>query len=454
MEKEKFKFTPKTLFLMGGALFAMHFGGSSMIWPMTWGKESGNSLPLAFIGIFLTALFFPLLAYLALSRGKGSFYSLSCRVSKKFGLVFCTVSMLVLGPLFCIPRMSAAAWDAFIQVSHLQPKSVVAPLIFSIIYYLITYWFISKKSDTVDKVSKILFPVLIVAVLAIIIKGIIKPIGIMQPKLYDINPFAYGFKNGYSTGELICALVFGTIIIDDLKFKGVEENKLDSSLIKVGIAGISMLTLTHLGHAIVGTFSSSVYPDLKYSALYSAVVVKLWGNVGGAIFNIALVFAALTTAIGMAVATSNYFQEVTNNKVSYNKAAIITLVISAIISTIGLSTIVELAAPLLDMVYPAAITLTLFYALVPNLDNKKRLFSGYKLGIYVAFVWGVFEGVLTYMNMFKVDTGILKKVHDSFPLASSGIGWVPVTLIAIIIGVIVYKGSSSNFIDPEGIQKQ
>lgn len=28
-----------SLLLMGGALFAMHFGASSMIWPMTWGKK-------------------------------------------------------------------------------------------------------------------------------------------------------------------------------------------------------------------------------------------------------------------------------------------------------------------------------------------------------------------------------------------------------------------------------
>ena len=32
------------LLMMGGALYSMHFGASSMIWPMTWGKESGCSV--------------------------------------------------------------------------------------------------------------------------------------------------------------------------------------------------------------------------------------------------------------------------------------------------------------------------------------------------------------------------------------------------------------------------
>ncbi|WP_125152619.1 branched-chain amino acid transport system II carrier protein [Clostridium rectalis] len=439
MEKGKTRLSTKVLFLMGGALFAMHFGGSSMIWPMTWGKESGQSILPAFVGVYLTALFFPLLAYVALSKAKGTFYQVSERVSPKFAKIFCSIAMLVLGPLFCIPRMSAAAWDAFLQVSGFQSESIIAPLIFSIMYYLITYWFIAQKSDAVDKVSKILFPVLVIAVIAIIAKGIFIPISSIEPKTYNINSFSYGFKNGYATGELLCALVYATIIIEDLKFKGIDNNFLDKNLIKVGLVGIGLLTLTHLGHMIVGAFTGSAFGELKYAALYSAVVLKLWGNVGGIIFNIALLFAALTTAIGLSVATANYFQELTKDKVSYNNAAIITLIISAIVSTIGLTTIVELAAPLLDIVYPAAIVLTLFYALIPNLDKNTTAFSSYKFAIFTAFIWGIYEGILTYMAMFKIDAGVLQKFHDVFPLTSQGLGWITITFIAAIIGAIINK---------------
>lgn len=444
MENEKTKLAPKVLLLMGGSLFAMHFGGSSMIWPMTWGKESGTSLPLAFIGIFMTALLIPLLGYVALSRGKGTFLSISQRVSKKFGLIFCTITILVLGPLFCIPRMSAAAWDAFLQVSGFKPQSFIAPLVFSIIYYLLTYWFIAKKSGVIDKLSKILLPVLIIAVVAIIAKGVLMPIGVQQPKAYTVNPFAFGFKNGYATAEVLCALIFGQIIIDDLKFKGVRDDKIDVHLIKIGIVGIGMLTFTHAGHAFVGSTAAALFPDLQYAALYSAVVLKLWGTVGGVIFNIALLFAALTTAIGFVVATANYFKEISNDSISYNKAAIITLIISAIISVVGLNTIVTFVAPLLDIVYPAAITLTLFYTFVRDLEFKKKIFAGYKWGMIVSFAWGIFEGILAYMNMFKIDAGFLKTIHDAFPLTSSGLGWMPVTVIAITIGALVYKGADAQ----------
>lgn len=444
MDNDRAKLTPIKYLLVGGAIFAMHFGGSSMIWPMTWGKESGTSVFPAFIGIYLTSLFFPLLGYIALSKAKGTFYTMASRVSPSFGKIFCSIAMLVLGPLFCIPRMSAAAWDAFLQVSGFTPESFMAPLIFSIIYYIITYWFIAKKSDAVDKVSKILLPVLIIAVIAVIGKGILLPIAIQNPKAYTVNAFAYGFKNGYSTAELICALVFATIIIDDLKFKGIGEEYINSNLIKVGIIGITMLTLTHLGHMIVGSYTGGIFEDLRYSALYSAVVLELWGTVGGAIFNIALLFAALTTAIGLAVATANFFEEITERRVSYKKSAGITLIISAFVTVLGLSSIVELAAPLLDIVYPAAITMTLFYAFIPNLENREKVFSSYKVAMIVSFIWGIYEGVLTYLQMFGISTGILKDIYNKVPLTSMGLGWIPITCTAIVIVLIFHRGKDKK----------
>lgn len=72
-------------------------------------------------------------------------------------------------------------------------------------------------------------------------------------------------------------MVFATIIIDDLKFKGIIDRKLDINLMKVGLIGIGMLTLTHLGHMIVGSLTGTTFGETKYAALYSAVVLKLWG---------------------------------------------------------------------------------------------------------------------------------------------------------------------------------
>ena len=66
-KKGKKKLSKIELFFSGGALFSMHFGASSMVWPMNWGKESGTSVFLAFFGTFITSILLVFIAYLALS---------------------------------------------------------------------------------------------------------------------------------------------------------------------------------------------------------------------------------------------------------------------------------------------------------------------------------------------------------------------------------------------------
>lgn len=129
------------LFLSGGALFSMHFGASSMVWPMNWGKESGTSVFLAFFGAFITSILLVFIAYLALSKGEGSFSKLTNKVlGKKLGNIYTGITIAMLGPFYVIPRMSAAAWDSFINAFGLNPASNFPLMIFTILFYLLTYF--------------------------------------------------------------------------------------------------------------------------------------------------------------------------------------------------------------------------------------------------------------------------------------------------------------------------
>ena len=64
--------------------------------------------------------------------------------------------------------MSAAAWAAIEQMTGLKSESILPAVIFSIVYYLITYWFVANPGKVIDKIGKILFPVLLVVVTAVI----------------------------------------------------------------------------------------------------------------------------------------------------------------------------------------------------------------------------------------------------------------------------------------------
>ncbi len=316
---------------------------------------------------------------------------------------------------------------------------MVFSFIFSVIYYLITYWFISDQDGVIDKLGKILLPILIVAVTFIIVKGFITPLGQPTAKVYSENPFAYGFVGGYATREIICALMFGSIIINSLKSKGIGEKYLNKNLIICCVIGVGILTISHFGHVYIGSQSGGMFPELKYSALYTAVVMKLWGTVGGILFNVGLLFAALTTAVGMSAGTADFVVEISDEKITYKKACIWILIASAIVSTIGLSTIVEVIGPLMDIIYPAAIILVLFYSIFPKFENNHYLWIGYKLSMYFAFAWGIYGGVIAYMKMFGKDPTALINLKNLIPLENFNLGYLTVSIIIMVICLIMSK---------------
>ena len=134
-DKNKGKLSIIELVLSGGALFSMHFGASSMVWPMNWGKESGSSVLAAFIGSFISSILFVFIVYLALS--KGNYRDLTKKVlGEKMGRSYTGLTIAILGPLYVIPRMSAAAWDSFLHALSLilQALSLFLSLRFAFIF--------------------------------------------------------------------------------------------------------------------------------------------------------------------------------------------------------------------------------------------------------------------------------------------------------------------------------
>ena len=428
----------KQLLTMGGALFSMHFGASCMLYPVQWGRDSGTSVFIAYIAIVLTALLLPLLAYVALARGKGNFAAITTRISPKFGSVFCTITVLVLGPLYVVPRMSAAAWDAIVALTGLEISGFLPILLFNILFYALAYWFLSDRSDTMDKIGKILFPVLIAIVVLVIAKGLITPISATwQPKTYEESPIAYGLLQGYQTGDLPAALLFGLIIIQGIQKAGIAENRVNKNLIRIGLVGMGMLAVTHLGHMVVGASTGGTI-DKTLSVLYGEVVTKLWGKPGAIFFNIALVLAALTTAVGLCGAAGEYFTEATRERLSYKKSSLIMVAISAIVSSVGLDNIVTFIGPLLDACYPAAIVVVLYYVICPRLENP-RLLLGARFAMIAAAIVGFVDVLYTYNSLLKINNAQFISLYQKLPLSDFRLTWIPVSILCFLVGMLVYR---------------
>lgn len=434
--KETKDLSAKQLLTMGGALFSMHFGASCMLYPVNWGKDSGSDVFIAYIAIVLTALLLPLLAYVALARGKGSFATITSRIAPRFGPVFCAVTVLVMGPLYVVPRMSAAAWDAIIQLTGLSVSGFLPIFVFNCLFYGLTYWFLSGRTNTVDKIGKLLFPILIIIVVFVIGKGLITPISDQwQQKNYPQSAVAYGLLQGYQTGDLPAALLFGLIIIQGIQKAGVPENRMNRNLVRIGLIGMGMLAITHLGHMIIGAGTGGTI-DLTLSALYCEVVLQLWGSVGAIFFNVALILAALTTAVGLCGSVGEHFTESMDGRISYRTVSLITVCISTLVASIGLNNIVTFVGPLLDACYPAAIVVVLYYVLTPNLQNP-RLRKGARYAVIAAAITGGIDVLNAYNTLLGINSIGFSSFYQALPLSDLQLTWIPVSVLCFLLGVLV-----------------
>lgn len=419
---------PLLVAAIGGSVFAMHFGGSCMLWPVTWGQQSGSAVLTAYLGIFITAIIFPWLAYLAVAK-EGTLFNLAKgSVNKPFAQVFGGLTVLVLGPLFAIPRMSAASWDAVCQMLGRGQTPFAAMFIFTVIYYGLVFWFLYRRSRVIDKLAKYLLPVLLLTIVAVVTRSLISPLAERVPPFYPEHPFIYGFLNGYQTMDLPAALMFATLVILSLRDDyGLKGRPLKRYLILTAGIGFLLLATSHFTQMLVGAATGELFTDLSYARLYATIVLELWGPVGGVIFNIALLFAALTSAVGLGGGTAAYFEEASGGKLPYGISVAVILFLSALVSLVGLADIIRLTEPILGVIYPPAIVLVLFIVFAPALKGAR---AG---AVLASFGWGIIEGICGYAVLTGNGAALLA-LRDFVPGAAAGFGWVLVTLLGAIIG--------------------
>ena len=425
----------KQLLVMGGALFSMHFGASCMLYPMTWGKESGSAVYLAYIGVFLSGILITLLGYTALARGNDSFWGLTKRIAPRFGTVLCSLVVLLVGPVYVIPRMSASAWDAILQLMGREDLGLLPMVLFNLAIYAIIFWFIAGKVKVTDRIGKILTPIQVLIVLAVVVKGVITPISAtMAPPIYEEPAFVYGFSQAYATGDLLCALLFGAVLVGDLQKNGLSGNKLQKSLVSVGVVGLGILALIHLGHMVVGAHIGDTLP-LMYSALYAQAAIELWGQAGGILFAVALVTAVISCGVGLTASSAEFFAAMGHQEKRFNGVVAVTCAISAAISCLGLNEIIDMIGPLLDACYPSTILLVVYYTFMPKYELGDRQ-RGLRWSMVVAFAFGLLHVLYVYNGQYGFQWDWFDAIYTKIPLAVYNFAWLPASAIAFLAGIL------------------
>lgn len=414
----------KDVIILGFALFAMFFGAGNLIFPPFLGVISGSNWLIGFGGFILSDVGLALLAIIAAAKCNGEVDKVLSRSGKKLGIMLGSAIMICLGPLLAIPRTAATTFE--MGISPLFDG--FSPVLFSIIFFAMTFILTIKPSKVVDVIGQFLTPALLIALGVLIVMGIISPLGEMNTNIISENLFAEGVKQGYQTMDALGAVALSTVIISSLSNKGYKnENQKIKLTLKAGIVAAIGLILVYGGLTYLGATVSTMYgQDVVQTTLIVEITESLLGKPGKVILAIIVMLACLTTAIGLTSATAQFFEKTTNGKLKYELIVTIVCIFSAIVSNFGVNTIIKFSAPILDIIYPATIILVIMTLFGDKIKNN----NAFKGATYMALLVSV---ITVANNMKLINIAFINKL----PFSSLGFNWILPVLIGAIIGNLI-----------------
>ncbi len=413
----------KEVLILGFALFAMFFGAGNLIFPPSLGIAMGKDWLLAGIGFLLTGVGLPLLGVLAFTK-VGKLEDFSVKISSRFNTVYCTALVLVIGPLFAIPRTGSTTFEMGVLPSFPNVNPFVLSVITSIIFFGVTLILVIKESKITDIIGKFLTPIILIILAAIAVLGITGDIGTAVDKNIT-GVFSNGFVNGYQTMDALASVLFGVVIIKGLEGKGITNEKEQryflsgSALIAALGLGLIYFSLMYLGARVsgVGEFSTTS------AALYLAEITL--GSAGKIAFGICVAAACLTTSVGLVAIASDWFARLT--PISYKLWSIIICIFSGTMAIGGVDFIIKLSIPVLCILYPVTIILILL-----NIFGVKHVLV-YRAATYVTLLVITLEEVGAKILHINSISAVLQKI----PLAQEGFVWVLPCIVGMIIASII-----------------
>lgn len=414
---------------IGFMLFALFFGAGNLIYPPLLGLQAGEHFWWAIGGFLLTGVSLPVLCIYAISRAKGGAEELSHMVHPLFGLFFMVIVYLSIGPFFGIPRAANVAFE--MSVGTLPNGNL---LLFTSIFFALVYYISLNPSKLVDRIGQWVTPVLL---LAIVILCIIAFIRLDEPmskpsEAYQNHPFIKGFLEGYLTMDTIGALAFGIIVVSALKDRGVlATSSIRKYALRSGIVAGIGLAFVYSSIGWLGAKMSGLGEYSNGSDILSAGAQLLFGTGGSWLLGVIVILACYTTAVGLTVATAQYFKKIFP-QFSYSTLVAVLTIVSFLVANLGLSQIISYSVPVLIFVYPLAIVLILLSFANQLLDKTPTVYRGAVL----------FTGLIGIIDAWKaIGFAALpfEPIIAMIPFYSVGLGWIIPAAVGGLFGFIFDK---------------
>ncbi|MDO5073289.1 LIV-II [Neisseria animaloris] len=427
--------TKATFVATGLMLFALFFGAGNLIFPALLGQQAGSNIFSSVTGFLLTGVGLPLLGVIAIGySGSRDVQDLASRVTPWYGILFASLLYLSIGPLFATPRTATVSFEVGVVPFLGEENKTVALAVFSILFFAVSYWLAMSPGKLVDRIGKVLTPILLIAIVILVGYAAMNPMGELQTAQgeYALQPLAKGMIEGYGTMDALASLVFAIIVIDAVRAMGVSNNRQVLGLTAgAGLIAAACLAVVYVFIAYMGATSvAGLGLQENGAAVLSKSAQFYFGDAGNILLAVIVFLACLTTSVGLITSCSEYFNRLVPS-VSYKTFAVIFTLVSCGLANKGLAGIISFSIPMLLLLYP----LTVVIILLAFLD---KFFNGSRL-VYICTIFStLIVGLLdAYKTAFGFSPETAKAINNTLPFYDIGLGWIVPASAGFILGCIL-----------------
>ncbi|MBQ6550362.1 MAG: branched-chain amino acid transport system II carrier protein [Lachnospiraceae bacterium] len=412
------------MLVIGFALFSGYFGAGNLIFPPFLGRAAGQKWIVSFICFVLADSGLGMLTIIAAMQFSGSARELLGKLGIFSSTLLCSLLILCTGPLVVIPRTCATTFE--LGIRSMFPG--LSPWIFSFIFFLVVGLLTIRPTRVVDIVGRYLTPILLITLAVLCLKGIFSPLGTPGEPEESFKAVREGILAGYQTMDALAGIPFSIIIINSLRNKGYEDKRSQHTVLMpacfVAFAG---LFLVYGGLSWLGASTSQLeLGTVNQTSLLVKITDMLLARGGVILLGLIVLIACLTTAIGMASAAAEYFSALTKNRLSYRLLIVITCISGFLLSNLGIDSIIKMAAPILELLYPILLTQVIL-SFFRDKIKKPTIYRGAALA-----------ALITAAAEDAVDMGVISLPFiEKLPLASAGFTWVLPAVIGGLVGALI-----------------
>ncbi|MEB3475229.1 branched-chain amino acid transport system II carrier protein [Pasteurella multocida] len=425
----------KNTFVVGFMLFAIFFGAGNLIFPPKLGFESGVGFWPAILGFVTTGVGLPLLGILVATRYEGGYKKALEDIHPWISVLLLGAIYLTIGPFFAIPRTAATAFDMAV-IPFIGSSDPVSLFAFTFVYFAITLWVSLNPTKMVDRIGAILTPVLLVAIIALVVRMA----SILISGEYNNTssgmetPLIVGFIEGYQTMDVLASFAFSVVVMNAIRAKSDKKTSFIKQATVASVIAAIALAFIYIAIGWIGNnipLSAETIADVASKGQNLGVFIlndattQSFGELGRSLLGLIVTLACLTTAIGLVVATSSYFNSIFP-VISYRNYAILFTLIGFGLANQGLNAVISKSVPVLLVLYPISMTAMLLL-LVNLVMPLPKLAKGIPL-VLVAIV-----SILSVMGA---------EVVAGLPFKAYSMEWLPVALFGCFIGLIIVKAQA------------